>query len=190
MSKANERALELISSFMPGQPGRKAASTPVVLDQNGKSLPRYLVEKLNGTRRENGAMKLKRLTARHYRIIGLHVEGKSLEQISRDCLITVSTASRILNDPLAQEIIKRMYSHRENEIQALGGQALEAVRDSLDKGQNVGTRLRGVAAYAKIRETMMPKDKGQESAEDVIARMLGSNLIVGNNVQVNIGGPK
>jgi hypothetical protein len=191
MSKANERALELISNFMPGQPGRKAAEVPTVLDQNGQALPRYLVEKINGQRRENGAMKLRRLTARHYRIIGMHLEGLSLERIARECLVTVSTASRIINDPLAQDIIKKVFSNREGEIQSLGGKALDAVRAGLDEGQTVGVRLKAVGAYTKMREAMLPKDKGSESAEDVIARILGNAKIIGTqNVQVNIGGSK
>lgn len=190
MSDANRRALELLSSFVPGQTGRKAADKPVVLDSNGKTLPRYLVEKLSGARRENGAMKLKRLTARHYRIIGMHLEGRSLEHIARDCLITMSTASRILNDPLAQAIIGKTLVHREAEIQALGGKAVAAVRAALGDDQTVGVRLKGVNALAKLHETLMPKDKGQESAEDVIARMLSHGAIIGTNIQVNIGGNK
>lgn len=149
---------------------------------------RYLAEKRAGMRRENGAMKLRRLTARHYKIIGLHLEGKSLEQICQECHITISTASRVLNDPLAKHLLSKVYSHREDELHAMAGQALQATRDALGPEKDIGTRLRGVAAFVKVRETMIDKEKGRETAEDVVARILENATVHGDvNVQVNQG---
>lgn len=147
---------------------------------------RYLAEKRAGIRRENGALKLTRLTARHYKIIGLHLEGKGLEEICKLCHVTVSTASRILNDPLAKTLLAKVYGHREQEIHALAGQAIEATRAALDPGKDIGTRLRGVDKFVKIRETMIDKEKGRETAEDVVASILERAQINGTvNIQVN-----
>lgn len=161
--------------------GRKPSALAVL-----PSNQRYLTEKRIGMRRENGAMKLKRLTARHYGIIGRHLEGKSLEQICQECHVTISTASRILNDPLAKGLLAKVYGHREQEIHALAGQALQATRDALDPGKDIGTRLRGVDKFVKIRETMIDKEKSRETAEDVVASILEKAQINGTvNIQVN-----
>lgn len=147
---------------------------------------RYLAEKRSGIRRENGALKLRRLTARHYKIIGLHLEGKSLEAICQECRVTISTASRILNDPLAKSLLAKVYGHREQEIHALAGKALEATRDALGADKDIGTRLRGVDKFVKIRESMLDKDEGRETAEDVVAKILEKAQINGTvNIQVN-----
>lgn len=183
-----QAALQMISSFIPNLRGRRPANLPALTDANGKALPRYLVEKSLGLRRENGAMKLKRLTARHLKILGMHLEGKSLENICMECNITMATASRVLNDPLAVAILKRVYTSRESEIQALGGKAIAAVRDGLTH-DSMGVKLRAVDKYAKLREVMLPKGGDRETAEDVIQRMLSQANFVNSNVQINIGAP-
>lgn len=147
---------------------------------------RYLAEKRSGLRRENGSMKLRKLTARHYKIIGLHLEGKALEEICRECHVTISTASRVINDPLAKTLLAKVYGHREQEIHALAGQALQATREALSPEKDIGTRLRGVDKFVKIHETMVDKEKGRETAEDVVAKILEKAQIMGDvNIQVN-----
>lgn len=147
---------------------------------------RYLAEKRAGIRRENGAMKLSRLTARHYKIIGLHLEGKSLEEICASCHVSISTASRVLNDPLAKSLLAKVYGHREAEINALAGKAIAATREALTGDHDIGTKLRGVDRFVKIHDTLIDKEKGRESAEDVIARLLQGATVNGDvNIQVN-----
>lgn len=147
---------------------------------------RYLAEKRSGLRRENGALKLTRLTHRHYKIIGLHLEGKSIEEIANTLHLSFSTISRVLNDPLSQGILKRVYNHREEEIHALAGKAIEATREALTGDHPIGVKLRGVDRFVKIRETMVNKEQGRESAEDVIARILSNAKFVNSNVQINV----
>lgn len=176
-------------SFIPGQRGRKPADKlPVVRDSNGNAYPRYLVEKHLGIRRENGALKLKRLTARHLKVIALHLEGHSLETIANNIPCTISTVSRVLNDPLSQRILKTVYEDRKGEIHALGGKAVAAVRAGLDEKQTIGTRLRAVDRFAKIKSALVGEENSNESAEDVIARMFANTTVLGNvNIQVNQG---
>jgi hypothetical protein len=189
--------VDLMSLFMPGespdmehtpgQRGRRPANLPRLTDNQGRALPRYLVEKKLGLRRDNGAAKLKRLTARHLRIIGARIAGDSLQKIAMEQGVTIATASRVLNDPLSQNLLKKVYGDQQDQIQALGAKAIAACAEALHDDQTMGTRLRGVAAYTKIREVMLPKDKGTESAEDVIARMLANGSFV-NNGTINIAG--
>ena len=182
---------DIISSFIPGQRGRKPANLPVIYNANGEVVPRYLTEKMLGMRRMNGAMKLQRLTHRHLKIIGMHLEGHSLEMIAMNMPCSINTVSRVLNDPLSQVILKRTYEDRKGEVQALGGKAIAAVREGLDERHPVGTRLRAVDRFAKIRQTMLGEDAGEDSAEDVIARMLSRMNVAGDvNIQVNVDGKK
>jgi len=181
--------LPALTGTTPGRRGRKPKTIPVLRDSNGGVIPRYITEKMLGDRRPTGAMKLKHLTNRHLRIIGMHLEGHSGEFIAQQMSCTISTVSRILNDPLAQTIIKRVFEDRKGEVHALGAKALEAVRDGLAPEQSLHTRLRAVDKYAKIRTVMIGEEKGDESAEDVIARMLGRMTVVNGdvNIQVNEG---
>jgi len=185
VSDAPPSFLEVLQTFDRGRRGRKPANLPRIRDDNGSLLPRYLVEKATGQRRANGAMKLKSLRTRHYAIIAKHLEGKSLEQVAIECRVSINTVSRVLNDPLAQTVLKRVYVGREGEIHALSGKAIQAVRDGLS-ADAIGTRLRAVDKYAKLRE-VMTTEKSDESAEDVIARMLRNATIIGENIQINVG---
>lgn len=175
-------------TYTQGLRGRRPFNMPVLRDTNNKPLPRYVSEKALGIRRENGAMKLKSLRHKHLCIIGMHLQGMSLEGVALRMRCTVSTVSRILNDPLAQAILKRIYTDRQSEVEALGGKAVDVVRQALIGDHTINTKLRAVDKYAKIREVMLDKGRGSETAEDVIARMLaGGNIVGEQNVQINIG---
>jgi len=178
---------EIINAFIPHLRGRRPSNLPALTNESGKVLPRYVREKVLGLRRENGAMKLKRLTHRHMQIIGMHLEGQSIEQVAYNNRVTISTVSRVLNDPLAQQLLKQVYSDKESEIQALAGKAIGVVRDALIGDHALSLKLRAVDRYVKVRETMLSKEKGPETAEDVIARMLSGGNIIANNVQINMG---
>lgn len=177
-----EKIIQAAQQVAADGPGRK----PTAL-ANMPRVQRYVMEKAVGVRRENGAVKLTRLTNRHYRIIGLHLEGKSLEEISSTLHVSFSTISRVVNDPLAQGILRKVYTHREEEIQSLAGRALQATRDALKEDQPIGVKLRGVDRFIKMREAMLSKDTGRESAEDVVARILSQANFVNSNVQINVG---
>jgi hypothetical protein len=175
-------------SLMPlGTPGRRPKALPRLHDHKGNPLPRYESEKRLGIRRENGALKLKRLTNRHMRIIGMHISGLAGEVIAHTMGCTVATISRILNDPLSQEIISRSYKDRQKEIDALAGKAIDVVRETLsDANASRRERLMAVDKFAKLKDTIGHEDSGRQSAEDVIAKMLDR---IGHieNLQINIG---
>lgn len=172
-----------------GKRGRRPAPPlPKVFDPgSGTLLDQYTAEKRFGIRRESGALKLKRLTFRHRKIIALHIQGFSNEQVAFYMNVTHLTVSRILNDPLAQEYIGRAAKDRENELKALMGQAVGVVREGLTKeGLPIETRLKAVDRYTKLRQALTV-DSGTTSAEDIIAKMLERAKTIQFNQQVNIG---
>lgn len=172
----------------PAKRGRKPAELPVLRTEDGTRMSRYAVEKAVGLRRENGSAKLRRLTHRHYQIIGLHIEGKSLEQICSMLHVSISTVSRVLNDPLAKGVLQKVYKHREGELHALTGVSLGVVRKVLVEDHTVEQKLKAVDKVIKFRETMLDKESGKESAEDVVQRILQNATVHGDvNIQVNNG---
>ena len=163
-------------SLVGNHSGRLPATT-----QTGDYLPRYQQEKLNGTRRSTGALKLKKLTSRHFEIIARHLGGQSGEEIHKEMRLSVNTISRILNDPLAKQVIDQVYRNRQAELDAMTGLALEATRESLRKG-SANEKLRAVGAFAKLKDTIAPESKASESAED-FAQAIIKNA---QNVQINL----
>lgn len=171
-----------------GKRGRKPApKLPQVFDpSSGRLLDQYSREKRLGIRRESGALKLKKLTFRHRKIIAYHIQGFSNEQIAFYMNCTNMTVSRVLNDPLAQAYIQQAGRDRENELNALLGSAVSVVREGLTKeGLDIGTRLKAVDRYSKLRQTIIAKDQTQ-TAEDVIARMLERAKQI--NITQNVAG--
>jgi hypothetical protein len=163
-------------------PGRKARHLPAV--SLGAGLVRkYEAEKMYGLRRDNGAMKLKKLTHRHYEVIMRHLAGQSGEQIHIGMGLSISTISRILNDPLSQVQLKRSYKDRQAELDALAGKAIGAVRHALDLG-STSEKLAAVDKYSKLKQSIAPESNPMESAEDY-ARAIVSNA---QNVQINFHG--
>lgn len=147
----------------------------------GKGLVRrYEAEKMYGIRRDNGSRKLTRLTRRHYEIMARHLAGQSGEEIHIYMGLSISSISRILNDPLVQNVIKRSYKDRQAELDALAGKAIDALRSAFDG--STSEKLAAVDKYAKLKGVIAPESNPMESAEDY-ARAIVNNGTV--NIQVN-----
>ncbi len=147
----------------------------------------YQKEKLNGTRRSTGVRKLNRLSHRHLQILARHLDGESGETIAKVMNITVTTVSRILNDPLSKELLTRIYSDRQNEIDALAGSAIAVVRDGLTGDHSLREKLTAVDKFTKLRDSIGNEEGNVETAEDVIARMFKNLTITDSNIQFNLG---
>ena len=171
-------------------PGRRPAQLPAMTDEVGRALPRYEVEKRVGIRRQDGSRNLRRLSNRHIRIIAKHLRGDSSESIGASIGCTVVTISRILHDPLSENLISTVFKVRRKEIDALAGEAIDAVRTGLRLKNDNRTRLTAVDKYIKLAEVINKDSSVPETAEDVIARMLerAHILIKDSNVLVVSGG--
>lgn len=139
---------------------------------------RYELEKQNGKRAPSGALRLQRLKPKHHRVIELHLRGASGAEVASATGMTQATISRILADPLAQEILSAASAARDREFEALYGMHLEALRDGFTSG-DVRDKLRAASVYGRERIERAKSDAGaSESAEDVIARILQLNIQV------------
>jgi hypothetical protein len=170
-----------VSRAEPLPRGRHRRLLPAI--SLGRGLVRkYEAEKMYGIRRDNGSRKLTRLTRRHYEILARHLQGQSHEQIHIYMGLSISSISRILNDPLCQTILKRSYMDRQSELDALAGRAIDAIRSAFDG--STSEKLAAVDKYAKLKGVIAPESNPMESAED-FARALVNNGTV--NVQINHG---
>lgn len=147
---------------------------------------KYQAEKALGTRASSGASHLKQLSPIHYTIIAFHLEGKSNNAIALLVKKSYITITKVLNDPLAMDIIEQAYQGNDKRFRALYGKAVDTIDESMEKSQPMNIRLRGADTYLKAHGKF-DKDDGTagESAEDVIARILQMNIQVNVNTKDN-----
>lgn len=125
---------------------------------------------------------LKRLGRKHREIIDLHVQGFSRAEISELLGVSRAMVSKTLRDPLAQNEITAALEDYRTELAALQGRAIQTVRDAMHDHQHIDTRLKGVDRFVKLHDTLGIGAKTNETAEDVVQRVLRQI-----NIQVNVG---
>ena len=167
---------------------------PIVLSRQGErseqdtgyNTAQYESEKRTGIRRANGARKLKKLSNKHLAIIAQHLDGKSGEEIATTMRIRVVTVSRILNDPMVKQLTGRIFTDRQQELDALAGKAISVVRDGLNDG-SMREKLSAVDKYAKLKDTIGTEESNAESVEDIVDRIFKGVSTENLNVQINVG---
>jgi len=116
----------------------------------------------------------------------MHLEGKSGETIALAIGCTFITVSRILNDPLAVDLLSVIYKDRQGEIDALAGKAIAAVRDGLEPHLDMRTRLGAVDKFTKLKDIIGKEATPAKTAEDIIQEIFKNHVKI-ENMQVNIG---
>ena len=154
----------------------------------GYTKEQYEIEKANGTRRENGAKPLKRLKSKHLRLIALHLQGYSNQDIAEAAGVSQAWLSIILSDPLTEQYLSQFRKEQEARLTGLYARSLDAVQDSLeatlsDDRPNHSVRLKGADLAFKLNNSYEKASESVLTAEDVIERMLQVNV----GVQINAG---
>lgn len=134
----------------------------------------YQFEKVIGKRTKTGELKLKRLKPLHRQMIAMHIGCFSNRDIAFQMNIDEITVSRVLRDPLSQEVIKVYAEGIDAELEALLPLGVDVVRKAL-LSDNAKIALQGTdklfRALGKFDHSH--KIEKRETAEDVIARALG-----------------
>ena len=134
----------------------------------------YQFEKIIGRRTKTGELKLRRLKPLHRQMIAMHIGCFSNRDIAFQMNVDEITVSRVLRDPLSQEIINVYATGIDAELEALLPLGVDVVRKSL-LSDNAKIALQGVdklfRALGKFNHT--GDEQERETAEDVIARALG-----------------
>lgn len=134
----------------------------------------YQYEKIIGKRTRTGEMKLKRLKPLHRQMIAMHIGCFSNRDIAYQMNIDEITVSRVLRDPLSQELIAAYAAGVDSELAALLPLGVDAIRKSLLTDD---ARI-ALMAVDKLFRALGKFDHShdhekKETAEDVIQRALG-----------------
>lgn len=156
---------------------------PSPLDEFDRPLTRYEKQKIIGVRRENGALKLKRLSNKHYKIIAMHLQGWSGGAIAVQLNCSQITISRILNDPLTREILTQAAEDTKGEIEALIPKAVNVVRAGLNSN-SLTNQFRAVDKLEKLKN-MTDSAPVEQTAEDLVQDLLSRGINF--NITVNQG---
>ena len=134
----------------------------------------YQMEKIIGKRTRTGELKLKRLKPLHRRMLHMHLGCYSNRDIAFHLNVDEITVSRVLRDPLSQEIISTYASGIDAELEALLPLGVDVLRKSL-LSDSAKIALQGTdklfRALGKFDHSHDAEKK--ETAEDVIQRALG-----------------
>ena len=132
----------------------------------------YEQEKALGLRSPSGVKYLKKLTPKHRQCILLHMQGMKQLEIAEAMGMKQPWVSNILNDPLAQEEIRREQQSWDQEFRAMGGMTMDALRSAL-RDPDPSIRLSAADKWLKAHGYYdKGKGTGPLSAEDIVAEML------------------
>ena len=140
----------------------------------------YAAEKRLGVRDENGKLRLQRLRPIHRTMILLYVEGKDLKTIAEEVGRSYINVWQVINDPLAQSMINRSVQDAQEQLKQLQVKAIGVINAALDS-PSMEDNLKGIDRYVKMADHLGIGEGANETAEDVVQRIL-ANI----NVQVNV----
>lgn len=115
--------------------------------------------------------RLTRLKPTHRRILLLHLMGLSSVEITIHTGFSAGHISRVIRDPLSQPYIEAHLAKTNDELEAMFGLAVDAVRRGLNSDSEK-TALAAADRFFRVTGRYGEQEKSAESAEDVIKRAL------------------
>jgi len=122
-------------------------------------------------RRPNHSKPLKNLSPKHKKMLSLHLRGISNRDIATIMGMHEVRVSIILNDDLCKAWKARAVGFFDDEFNALYAPAIEAVRSGLTS-ENESIRLKAADKFFKGTGKYQRHEKREDSAEDLVARVL------------------
>ena len=117
------------------------------------------------------AKPLNKLSAKHHKVIFLHLQGIRTTDIAQELGMTVAWCSTILNDPLAQEIIQEHQATARQELLALSGEAVNVQRNAL-KSKDERNRLKASETVLKANNLIDGDADSGASVKDMMGEAL------------------
>ena len=118
-------------------------------------LTTYELDKRVGKRDVSGRWQLQELKPKHCRMIAAHMEGVSNIEIAAMFDVTETTISRVLNDPLAQQLIKTLERGLTQELRGLLKLAIAALREAMSQADS-DTKLKAIDRFEKLYKLLHP----------------------------------
>ncbi len=114
MSDGEFTTEELLSGYDP------AAAQERYDDKKAQTLSIHYAGKFLGKPHSASAQKsLKKLTPKHYKMIAMHLRGKSNTEIAQEIGCTQTTTWKVLNSPLSRQIIEEFYEAHKVDLMGL-----------------------------------------------------------------------
>lgn len=141
----------------------------------------YAEDKLIGKRTSAGDKPLRKLTARHKAVLAMHLSGRPSQEIASLLGCPQSWVNKTLRDPLVKEIVSRGLEMVDDELAALFPLSVDALRVTLTGGTE-GGKLRAAEMVLKSQGKHEKPQASQETAEDVIGRMMARITVEGKAI--------
>lgn len=136
------------------------------LEQRGEFRALVPVKELPSAQRPYGKL---RLTER--RILGLHCQAVPNAEIARALSIPPSRVSRVINNPMSQDYLGRIYRDYEHELKALFPLVVRGLRMNL-VSSDPKVRSSAMDLFAKFTGRYKDTATPDQTAEDVIRRIM------------------
>lgn len=114
---------------------------------------------------------LRRLAPAHRACIALHCSGSSSQAIATRLNRPYAWVIMTLADPLSKQVIDRLMSQVEREIEALMPLAVHAIREQLLNG-SANFKMRAAEMVMKANHRYVEQGEDRRTAEDVIQNIL------------------
>lgn len=124
---------------------------------------------------------IKRFKMIHRRCVALHIQGLSNAEIAAALGKKPQWVSAVLNNPTTRHLLNRVYDLAEDRLRDLMPRAVEVIREGLQAPDH-NTRLKTLDRYHAALKLV--QEKGGESAEDVIQRVI---RVRHGDVEVTVG---
>lgn len=118
-------------------------------------LTTYELDKRVGKRDISGRWQLQELKPKHCRMIAAHMEGVSNIEIAAMFDVTETTISRVLNDPLALQLIQTLEKGLTSELRGLLKLAIAALREAMSQA-DTDTKLKAIDRFEKLYKLLHP----------------------------------
>ncbi|NNG47345.1 MAG: helix-turn-helix domain-containing protein [Deltaproteobacteria bacterium] len=116
------------------------------------------------------AAPIRKYSLRGRRILSLYEQGYSKADIARSMGMAPSTVSAIINNPTSAAILQQSIAEAEQQFRNLAPQAVSAMREALDSGQEIETRRKAAKDFFDVsaRRASIKEAEVSGSAEELI----------------------
>jgi len=122
------------------------------------------------------------LTPKHRQILSLYAQGMKREEIGSLCKCTPQLVTILAGCDLGRSYLTGIEVAMDQELRGLYGASVQAIREQLTVGSGEN-KLKAAKLQMQAIGKLGEGDKDQETAEDVIQRIM--NLQINGNITIN-----
>ena len=141
------------------------------------------------TQSDKSVKPIKRLKMKHRRVVALHIEGLSYNEIAKLTGLAPATVGVIIRNPTIKPILERIYAEYDDLIRGLKPLVYEAMRDTLRNGSRAD-KLKAIDRWGKITGEFKDEGNVGQTAEEVVKMLLHARhqAADGSVTELTVGG--